>query len=101
MIAAVSDVLVENFVPDTVKRFNVDYEQLFADPHTDARGMRVHLKHPLSSRFSVIVGPIKMSETPAQYERTPLLGEHTGAVLGNLPGMDEKEIARLREAGVV
>ncbi len=27
-LAAVSDVLVENFVPDTVRRFNVDYETL-------------------------------------------------------------------------
>jgi len=78
-----------------------DYEQLFADPHTDARGMRVHLEHPLSSRFNVIGSPIKMSETPARYERTPLLSEHTDAVLGELLGIGKDEIGRLREAGVV
>jgi crotonobetainyl-CoA:carnitine CoA-transferase CaiB-like acyl-CoA transferase len=78
-----------------------DYRQLFDDPHTAARGMSVHLEHPLSERFNVIASPMKLSRTPARYERTPLLGEHSDAVLGELLQLDKSEIARLRGEGVV
>lgn len=78
-----------------------NYKQLFDDPHTEARGMKVHLDHPLSGRYNVIGSPMKFSATPAQLERTPLLGEHTVPVLQELLGLDDGEIARLGAAKVI
>jgi crotonobetainyl-CoA:carnitine CoA-transferase CaiB-like acyl-CoA transferase len=49
----------------------------------------------------MIANPIKFSETPVQYRRAPpLLGEHTREILGEL-GVDEAEISKLVESGVV
>jgi crotonobetainyl-CoA:carnitine CoA-transferase CaiB-like acyl-CoA transferase len=50
----------------------------------------------------VIANPVKLSATPPDYRSPPpVLGEHTQAVLGGLLGMDEAEIAALREKGVL
>jgi crotonobetainyl-CoA:carnitine CoA-transferase CaiB-like acyl-CoA transferase len=78
-----------------------NYKQVFEDPHTRARGMTVHLDHPLSDRLDLIASPLKMSKSPPRYARPPTLGEHTDAVLSGLLGMSGEEIRRLREDGVV
>ena len=78
-----------------------NYQQVFADPHTTARGIAVHAEHPLSDRLRLIASPMKLSKTPAQYERPPLLGEHTDAVLEELLQMDVAQVAALREKGVI
>ena len=46
--------------------------------------------------------PVKLSAMPDQPNgHVPRLGEDTDAVLDELLGLDEGEITRLREAGVV
>ena len=78
-----------------------NYQQVFADPHTTARGIAVHAEHPLSDRLRLIASPMKLSKTPAQYERPPLLGEHTDAILEDLLQMNAAQIAALRDKGVI
>ncbi|MEU8146895.1 CoA transferase [Nonomuraea sp. NPDC048901] len=73
-----------------------------ADEHLAARGFYPVLEHPIAGpvRHEGIV--IRMSDTPgALTAPAPLLGEHTDAVLLELLGMDEEELARLRDAGVL
>ena len=79
-------------------------EQVFADPHVQARGVVVNMPHADADggEVKVIANPVRLSETPADYRITaPMLGEHTDDVLGSLLGMGADEIAGLRERGIV
>jgi crotonobetainyl-CoA:carnitine CoA-transferase CaiB-like acyl-CoA transferase len=75
---------------------------IYADPHARAREMLVDVEHPGVDRPVTIAGtPIKMTATPGGVKgRSPLLGEHTDAILA-AAGMAPSEIARLRQDGVV
>lgn len=73
-----------------------------ADEHLAARGFYPVLEHAIAGpvRHEGIV--VRMSETPgALTAPAPLLGEHTDAVLKGLLGMDDDELSRLRDAGVL
>jgi formyl-CoA transferase len=60
----------------------LDYDQVFAAPHTAARRMVEVVEHPVEGRVRTLGFPIKLSDTPARIRRSPpLLGEHTEAVL--------------------
>ena len=78
-------------------------DQVFEDPQVVARGMTLSMPHPLApGPIRLVNNPIKMSETsPAPSRPPPLLGQHTEEVLGELLGLDDGEVERLREAGVV
>lgn len=57
-------------------------EDIFADPHVQAREMLVEVEQPGSDPVRVAGSPIKLSRTPAGVRgRAPLLGEHTEEVL--------------------
>jgi len=45
--------------------------------------------------------PVKLSDSPAEVTRPPLLGEHTAEVLQALCGVDAEAVQRLRAQGVV
>ncbi len=77
-------------------------EQIFDDPHVQARGARREVEHPVSGMVPTVANPIRMSESPIEYDRAPpVLGQHTDEVLGELIGLDGAEIARLRKGGIV
>ena len=77
-------------------------KQVFADPHVIARGMVIEMDHSTGVPVQVIANPVKLSETPADYRvAPPTLGEHTQEILGDLLGMSAREIARLRDKGIV
>ncbi|UCI22191.1 CoA transferase [Mesorhizobium sp. B2-1-8] len=59
--------------------------QMFADPQTIARGMRLDLDDGHGNRLPSVRAPMVMSETPLVYERpSPRLGEHTDEILAEL-----------------
>ena len=43
----------------------------------------------------------RMSASDVPFERAPLLGEHTDAVLGEELGLGDAQLATLREQGVI
>ncbi|MFZ5825748.1 MAG: CaiB/BaiF CoA transferase family protein [Bacillota bacterium] len=62
------------------------YDEVFADPHVQARGLVVEVEHPAMGRVKALGHPVKFSETPAEDARpAPLLGQHSGEILGG-PG---------------
>ena len=75
-------------------------EEMFQHPQTAAREMLLRMEHPVLGTFMTTGLAAKLSETPGRISRPPLLGEHTEEVLGEY-GLDAKEIARLRAAGVI
>jgi crotonobetainyl-CoA:carnitine CoA-transferase CaiB-like acyl-CoA transferase len=77
-------------------------KQVFDDPHVQARGMEVQMKHSSGAEVTVIANPVRLSETPADYRiAPPLLGEHTEEVLQDLLGIDDATFAGLKKKGVI
>ncbi|PBB24740.1 MULTISPECIES: CaiB/BaiF CoA-transferase family protein [unclassified Mesorhizobium] len=59
--------------------------QMFADPQTIARGMRLGLDDGHGNLLPSVRAPMVMSGTPLVYERpSPRLGEHTDEILAEL-----------------
>jgi len=77
-------------------------EQVFADPHVQAREMVVEMAHGSGEKVKVIANPVKLSATPPSYRSSPpVLGEHTKAVLTDVLKMSAGEIAALKDKGIL
>ena len=75
-----------------------------ADPHVALRNMLVEVERTDGVEQPVLVAgnPIKMSRVAEGPERNvPLMGEHTGSILGSVLGLDEAAIEALVSDGVV
>lgn len=79
-----------------------DIGEVFADPQVQHRGMAVEVEHPTAGRIRLPGIPVKFAATPARVQGPPpLLGEHTDAVLRELLGLSEAEVAALRADGAI
>ena len=81
-----------------------DLAQVFADPQLAARGMVAEIAHSAldGAPVKLIASPLRLSKTPVRYRRhPPLLGEQTESVLRELLGLDDGELASLRDAGAI
>jgi len=57
-------------------------DEVFADPHVQARGLRMTLPHSLAGEVPLVSNPIRFSGSPVSYHSAPpLLGQHTAEVL--------------------
>ncbi len=54
----------------------------------------------MRGKYLTVGNPIKMSDSPTEVTRSPLLGEHTDEVLAEL-GYSPERIAALREEHVI
>ncbi len=72
---------------------------LMDDENAKLREMVVELDHPQRGRWFNIGMPIKLSDSPAEIERSPLLGEHTEEILREVLGYGAAEVAMLKKAG--
>ncbi|MEP7383292.1 MAG: CoA transferase [Gemmatimonadota bacterium] len=62
-----------------------DYAQVFADPHTAARGMVQQMTHPVEGTMNSLGFAVHMTGTPLRLRRPPpLLGEHTAEILAEI-----------------
>jgi CoA:oxalate CoA-transferase len=78
-----------------------DVSDLLMDEQFMSRGFWVELDHPLAGRLPYAGAPFKMSETPAEYQRAPLLGEHNEEIyLGRL-GLSRTELTEMQQEGVI
>lgn len=76
--------------------------EILADPHIAARGLIHSMARSDGTEVKVLGFPAKLSETPADYRRAPpRSGEDTAHVLRTVLGLDDIEIARLLEGGVI
>ncbi|MDO9320335.1 MAG: CaiB/BaiF CoA-transferase family protein [Pseudomonas sp.] len=76
--------------------------QVFADPHVQARGLRLDMPHSLGGTTPQVASPLRLSATPVEYRNAPpLLGEHTDAVLQRLLQLSAEQVGRLRNTGVI
>jgi crotonobetainyl-CoA:carnitine CoA-transferase CaiB-like acyl-CoA transferase len=77
-------------------------DEVFVDPHVQARGMVTHWQHALRADLPLVSSPIKLEKTPVRTTMPPpMLGQHTDEVLGELLGADALRLATLRERGII
>jgi formyl-CoA transferase len=79
----------------------LDTGEVLTDPHLKARDMIVEIDFPPRGIFQTVGCPIKLSDSPAEITRPPLLGEHTDDVLAALCGVSDDELKRLRASGAI
>ena len=79
-----------------------DIEQVFSDQQVQHRGMQLELDHPAAGKVASVANPIRLSQTPVEYQQAPpLLGQHTDEVLNSLLALDAAAIAQLRDDGII
>ena len=76
-------------------------KEIAEDPGLRETGTVVEVDHPVRGKYLTVGNPIKLSDSPAEVKRSPLLGEHTDEILKEFCNMDEEEIKAVREAGAV
>ena len=76
-------------------------KELAEEPSLRATGTVVEVDHPTRGRYLSVGNPIKLSGSPVEVTRSPLLGEHTDAVLRGVLGMDAQEIKAARSEGAI
>jgi formyl-CoA transferase len=75
-------------------------KELANEPALRATGTVVEVDHPVRGKYLTVGNPIKMSDSPTEVTRSPLLGEHTDQVLAQL-GFSADDVASLRAVGAV
>ena len=78
-----------------------DWQDLYADPHLQARNAFVTVEHPELGELELVGFPWKMSECEMPARCAPLLGEHNDYVLRELLGLSEVEVAELRKKDII
>ena len=69
------------------------------DDHVKLREMYVELDHPQRGKWYNLGCPMKLSDSPVEVKRSPLLGEHTDEVLSEVLDYGGDEIEDLKAAG--
>ena len=76
-------------------------KELAGDEGLRATGTIVEVDHPERGAYLSVGCPIKMSDSPAEVGRSPLLGEHTMEILSDFLGFSGKELDEIVASGAV
>jgi formyl-CoA transferase len=74
-------------------------KEILEEPSLRATGTVVEVDHPVRGKYLSVGNPIKLSDSPTEVQRSPLLGEHTEEILSSVLGLNEREIAAIRASG--
>ena len=75
-------------------------KEIAEEPSLRKTGTVVEVEHPTRGTYLTVGNPIKMSDSPSDVKRSPLLGEHTDEILAEL-GFGASEISALRSEKVI
>jgi len=64
-------------------------------------GTLVEVDHPTRGKYITVGNPIKLSDSPSEVERSPLLGEHTEEILRDVLKFSANQIGDVRSSGAV
>jgi formyl-CoA transferase len=76
-------------------------KELLEEPSLRATGTVVEVDHPTRGKYLSVGNPIKLSDSPTDVKRSPLLGEHTEEILRDVLRYDDKRIAQIRASGAL
>jgi formyl-CoA transferase len=74
-------------------------KELAEDQSLRETGTVVEVDHPKRGKYLTVGNPIKLSASPTVVERSPLLGEHTDQILGQVLGYSADDIAQIKLSG--
>ncbi len=75
----------------------LDSGEVFTDPSLLHRKMVVDLEHPARGRYPMPGNPVRMSDSPTEVRRAPMLGEHNAEVFGQWLGLSADELKTLKD----
>ena len=78
-----------------------DTGEVLEDPHLKERDMILDINYPPRGNYKTVGCPIKLSDSAAQIERPPFLGEHSETVLEDLCGIDKEQFSKFHKNGIV
>ena len=76
-------------------------KEIAADQGLRATGTVVEVDHPERGPYLSVGCPIKLSDSPVEVKRSPLLGEHTAEILSEVLGYSGSELERVVASGAV
>ena len=76
-------------------------KEIMEDEGLRKTGTIVDVDHPERGRYVSVGCPIKLSESPVEVTRSPLLGEHTVEILRDVLGYDGEALAKVVDSGAV
>src|SRR6202046_5462836 len=91
---------------ETLNRYDIpcgpilSMKELAEEPSLRKTGTIVEVDHPTRGKYLTVGNPIKLSDSPTEVKRSPLLGEHTDEVMAEL-GYSPEQISALRTAGAI
>lgn len=76
-------------------------KELAEEPSLRATGTVVEVDHPTRGTYLTVGNPVKLSDSPSDVQRSPLLGEHTDDILRTVVGFGDEDIAAARKEGAI
>jgi formyl-CoA transferase len=76
-------------------------KEIAEEPSLRKTGTVVEVDHPTRGKYLTVGNPIKMSASPTEVTRSPLLGEHTQEILRDVLKFDENLIREIQESGAI
>ncbi len=76
-------------------------KEIAEEPSLRATGTVVEVDHPTHGAYLTVGNPIKLSDSPADVRRSPLLGEHTDEILRKVLKYSDTEVADIRASGAI
>jgi formyl-CoA transferase len=75
-------------------------KEIAEEPSLRKTGTVVEVDHPTRGKYLTVGNPIKLSDSPTEVKRSPLLGEHTDEIMKEL-GYSDAEIQSLHSEKVI
>jgi formyl-CoA transferase len=76
-------------------------KELAEEKSLRATGTVVEVDHPTRGKYLSVGNPIKLSDSPTDVQRSPLLGEHTDEILREVLRLDDRKIAEIKGSGAL
>lgn len=76
-------------------------KEIAAEQSLRETGTVVEVDHPTRGKYLSVGCPIKLSGSPVDVERSPLLGEHTEEILRDVLGFSEEAVAEMKQEGAI
>ncbi|MFC4000010.1 formyl-CoA transferase [Nocardiopsis sediminis] len=75
--------------------------EIIDDPTLNANGIVATVEHPERGTYKTVGLPIRLSASPADIRRSPLLGEHNSEVYVGELGLSQDDLTTLKSNGVI